>query len=386
MPARILVADDDQILQRLLLHTLKLEGYEVLTARDGDEALDIVNRERPDLVILDVMMPGLNGFELCQTLRQQPDTVTLPIIMLSGLSDVQEKVSGLRAGADEYLTKPIDLRELTARVDALLKRNRVLRQSGGQRAGRIIAVLGAKGGVGATTVSLNLAALLAKTGKPVIAAELRPDLGSFATQLKAGSPERGPERNLSGLLAFEAAAISEPLVASHLTSTTFGPRVLFGPQKLEEFGEVDPGRAGAILNRLISLGDYILVDLPSVTGSIHETVVKSSSFIVLVLEPEIAAVAAAAARLRQLLAWGAPSPMIKLLVVNRQGAMMLSLREVENRLERTIDAVAPPAAEALNIAVQSGNPLVIYQPEHVTSLNLADFVARLADKPVTLPR
>jgi DNA-binding response OmpR family regulator len=382
MTARILIADDDPILQRLLLHTLKLEGYDVLTARDGNEALEMVNRDRPDLVILDVMMPGLNGFELCQVLRQRPDTVTLPIIMLSGLSDVQEKVSGLRAGADEYLTKPIDLRELTARVDALLKRNRLLRQSAAPRAGRVISVLGVKGGVGATTITLNLAALLAKTGKQAIAAELRPDFGTFGAQLKMPAPER----NLAGLLAFEAPAISEPLVASHLTTTTFGPRVLFGPQKLEEFGELDPGRVGAVVGRLVSLADYVVVDLPHVAGPAHETVIKNSGFVVVLLEPEVSAVVAASVRLRQLAQWGATSQMIKLFVVNRLGAMMLSVREIENRLERTIDGVAPPAAEALNIAVQYGNPLVLYQPDHVTSLNLADFATRLAEKPVTLPR
>jgi DNA-binding response OmpR family regulator len=382
MTARIVVADDDPILQRLLLHTLKLEGYDVLLARDGNEALNTVVRERPDLVILDVMMPGLNGFELCQALRERPDTLTLPIIMLSGLSDVQEKVSGLRAGADEYLTKPIDLRELTARVDALLKRNRLLRQSAAPRAGRVISVLGAKGGVGTTTISLNLAALLAKTGKQVAAAEIRPDFGTFAAQLKMPAPER----NLAGLLAFEAPAISEPLVSSHLTTTSFGPRVLFGPQKLEEFCELEPGRIGAIVGRLVSLADYVVVDLPHVAGPVHETVVKNSGYVVLLLEPEVAAVAAAAMRLRQLAQWGVSGAMIKLLVVNRLGAMMLSLREIENRLERTIDGVAPPAAEALNIAVQYGSPLVLYQPDHVTSMNLADFVTRMTEKPVTLPK
>lgn len=382
MAARILIADDDQILQRLLLHTLKMEGYEVMTARDGNEALAAIDRDRPDLVILDVMMPGINGFELCQALRSRPETMTLPIIMLSGLADVQEKVSGLRAGADDYLTKPIDLRELSARVDALIKRNRLLRQSATPRTGRVISVIGAKGGVGTTTISLNLAALLANAGKQVVAAELRPDYGTFGVQLKMPAPER----TLAGLLAFEPAAISEPLVSSHLSTTTFGPRILFGPQKLEEFGELDPGRVGAIVGRLVSLADFIVVDLPPVGGPAHETVIKNSGFVVLLLEPEIASVAAAGMRLRQLVAWGATSPMIKLVVVNRQGAMMLSLREIENRLERTIDGVAPPAAEALNIAVQYGSPLVLYQPDHVTSQNLGDFASRLTEKPVTLPK
>jgi DNA-binding response OmpR family regulator len=382
MTARILVADDDSVLQRLLLHTLKLEGYEVLLANDGNTAWELVNRERPDLVVLDVMMPGINGFELCQMLRQRPEMVTLPIIMLSGLSDVQEKVRGLRAGADEYLTKPIDLRELTARVEALLMRNRLLRQSGAQRTGRLITIIGAKGGVGVTTITLNLAALLAKMGKQVVAAELRPDYGTFSAQLRMSNPER----NLSGLFNFEAAAISEPLVASHLQATDFGPRLLFGPQKTEEFGELDAGRAGAVINRLIGLADFVVADLPAIACPAHETIVKTSSHLILLLEPELASVAAAAVRLRQLEAWGATSPMIKLLVVNRQGALMLSLREIENRLERAVDGVAPPAAEVLNIAMQYGSPLVVYQPEHVTSMNLSDFAARLVEKPVSLPR
>jgi pilus assembly protein CpaE len=382
MPARILVADDDPVLQRLLLHTLKMEGYDVLTARDGNETLEVIARDRPDLVILDVMMPGYNGFELCQMLRQRPETVTLPIIMLSGLSDVQEKVSGLRAGADEYLTKPIDLRELTARVDALLKRNRVLRQSAAPRNGRLITVIGAKGGVGVTTVVLNLAALLAKSGKQVIAAELRPDYGTFGVQLRTPNISH----NLAGLLALEPAAISEPLVTSHLMATAFGPRVLFGPQKPEEAVELDAAHIGAIIGRLVIQADYVVVDLPPVAGPAHETVVKSSSAVVLLVEPEVTSVAAAAARLRQLEAWGVTGSTLKLLVVNRQGAMLLSLREMENRLGRAIDGVAPPAGEALNIAVQYGNPLVLYQPDHITSLNLGDFLARIMEKPVTLPR
>lgn len=106
----------------------------------------------------------------------------------------------------------------------------------------------------------------------------------------------------------------------------------------------------------------------------------------LLLEPEVSSVSAAAMRLRQLAAWGATSSLIKLLVVNRQGAMMLSLREMENRLGRTIDGVAPPASEVLNIAVQYGSPLVLYQPEHITSVNLNDFLTRIIEKPVTLPR
>jgi Flp pilus assembly CpaE family ATPase len=191
---------------------------------------------------------------------------------------------------------------------------------------------------------------------------------------------------LSELLAIEPVAITDAAVASHLIPTSFGPRILFGPQKLDEFRELDAGRIGAIVGRLVGQADYVVVDLPAQAGPAHETVVKNSSIVLLLLEPEMASVTAASMRLRQIEAWGVSNSMIKPLVVNRQGAMMLSLREMENRLGRAIDGVVPPATEALNIAVQYGNPLVLFQPDHVASLNLADLVTRLAEKPVTLPR
>ncbi len=129
MAARILVADDDATLQKLLFHSLQMEGYDVIAANDGEEALVMVEREQPDLVILDVMMPKLNGFDVCRALRSKPETATLPVIMLSGLSDVEEKVTGLHSGADEYVTKPIDFRELSAHVSVLLRRNELLRKT-----------------------------------------------------------------------------------------------------------------------------------------------------------------------------------------------------------------------------------------------------------------
>ena len=230
-----------------------------------------------------------------------------------------------------------------------------------------------------TTVVLNLAALLAKLGKQVIAVELHPDFSTFSGQLRTVTPAH----TLAETLAMEPALITETFVGSHLVATTFGPRILFGPQKLDEFGALDPTRIGVILGRLLPQADYIVVDLPAVTSPAHETVVKNSAIVVVVLEPEITSVSAASVRLQQLAAWGANDSAIKLLVVNRQGTMMLSRREIENRLSREIDGVAPPASESLNIAVQYGNPLVLYQPEHQTSINLADFVTRITKKPVS---
>ena len=104
MSARILVVDDEPSLLRLIAYVLETEGYETITASSGMEALDQVQTGQPDLVILDVMLPDISGIDVCQQLRDKPETALLPIIMLSARTQVPDKIRGLQAGADEYVT------------------------------------------------------------------------------------------------------------------------------------------------------------------------------------------------------------------------------------------------------------------------------------------
>lgn len=374
MGARILIADDDETIIRLLSRILSSEGYETLIARDGRAAFDMANREQPDLVILDVMMPELNGYQVCEALRAQPETAMLPVIMLSGLSDVQDKVSGLTSGADEYVTKPIDLRELAARVGGLLYRNRLLRESSKPKSGMIVSVWGAKGGVGVTTAALNIATILTQAGKTTIAGEMRADLGTFAMQLKMR-----PERNLGALMSAEPATITNQFVAALLATTPFNLRVLFGPQRLEEYAELDETMVGTLLSRLNQMADFIVLDVAAGISAAHQTIARASGRVLLLLEPEITAVAAGAARARQLLAWGVRPEALTCLLVNRQGTALLSLHEVENQLGQKVIGMVPAALETLAIATQYGMPLVLYQPNHATSLTYEDLVAATID-------
>jgi diguanylate cyclase (GGDEF)-like protein len=119
---RILIADDDPDILRFVEINLRLEGYELTTASDGVAALDKALAERPDLVLLDVMMPELDGFEVCSRLRKDPRTSNISIIMLTAKSMSADKVLGLTAGADDYILKPFDPLELVARVKSTLRR------------------------------------------------------------------------------------------------------------------------------------------------------------------------------------------------------------------------------------------------------------------------
>jgi two-component system phosphate regulon response regulator PhoB len=122
MNARILVVEDEAPLTELLRYNLAAEGYEVETAARGDDADTMLKEAAPDLVVLDWMLPGLSGIELCRRLRARPETRSLPIIMLTARGEESERVRGLATGADDYIVKPFSVPELLARIRALLRR------------------------------------------------------------------------------------------------------------------------------------------------------------------------------------------------------------------------------------------------------------------------
>ena len=119
MPTTVLIVEDDKNIQELLELYLKKEGYQTAIANDGTEGLSVFRALKPDLVLLDVMMPGMDGFAVCRAIRAEGDT---PVILLTAKSSLDDKVSGLRAGADDYITKPFEMQEVLARIEAVLRR------------------------------------------------------------------------------------------------------------------------------------------------------------------------------------------------------------------------------------------------------------------------
>jgi DNA-binding response OmpR family regulator len=119
---KILVVDDEAVLVETLAYNLEQAGYQVITAADGASALEAAHREKPDLIILDVMLPEMDGLEVCRQLRRESSTAITPILMLTAKGEEIDKVVGLEVGADDYVTKPFGRREILARVRALLRR------------------------------------------------------------------------------------------------------------------------------------------------------------------------------------------------------------------------------------------------------------------------
>ena len=122
MKETILIVEDEKDIIKMLEYNLNKEGFKTLSVRDGEDACDLVNRERPDLIILDLMLPGMDGLEVCKTLKSDTKTASIPVIMLTAKSQESDKIVGLELGADDYMTKPFSPRELIARIKAVLRR------------------------------------------------------------------------------------------------------------------------------------------------------------------------------------------------------------------------------------------------------------------------
>ena len=188
MSEKILIVDDDLDTLRLVGLMLQRQGYQISAATNGQQGLDKAFEEDPDLILLDLMMPDMDGYEVTRRLRQNPSTLSTPILMFTAKTQLDDKVAGFEVGANDYLTKPTHPSELQARVKTLLARagdkKNTASLGADENLGYVIGILGARGGLGVTTLAVNLAAgLLTKTKSEVIVAEMLPGQGALGLEM-----------------------------------------------------------------------------------------------------------------------------------------------------------------------------------------------------------
>lgn len=352
MPDKILIVDDDPLAVKLMRLALTAEGFEVTTALDAREGLLAVQAEQPDLILLDIMMPGVDGLEMCRQLRSRPQTANIPIIFLTAKIQLDDKIAGLQAGADDYITKPADPREVVARVKAVLAR---IRRVPATKQGWVISLIGAKGGVGTTTVAVNLGIALVRRKVPTILIDLHHHSGTVAWQLKL--PDRP---SLTELLAMEAYQIDSHQLSKKLFMHASGLAVLPSPPIGAGVIEIPPAHASAIVRSARPLAEVILLDLPHILSPGTKEVLALSDLALLVLAPQPTDVACAEQLKALLEDVGLTGDAVNLVVVNRTpAASTLSLPRIEQQLQKTSLGFVPPAAEELAYSYQQGVPLVL---------------------------
>jgi len=384
MPEKILIVDDDVQTLRLVGLMLERQGYKIIAANNGVQALRTAVAERPDIIILDVMMPDMDGYEVTRRLRKSPETADTPILMFTARSQVEDKVTGYEAGVDDYLTKPIHPAELTAHLRALISRRKgsgaYNAEQQAEKKGYQIGVVAAKGGLGVSTLTLNLAiAFQQKTKMEVIAAEMRPGQGTWSTEL--GNLQ---STGLSNLLRLHPSDINQAAVENELVRMPYGTRILmssFCCKDVELINNVE--QLEAVSCTLPALAKLVFLDIGTNYCPGFEQILSHCDEVIVVTEPFPSTVH----RTRQLiddlnpLGFGR-SKYLTVVNFNRVRAdIQISLLQMQEILGLPITQVIPPAPEVAYQAVMRNIPMIQVQIGSVLSQqfnNLADtFIPRV---------
>lgn len=365
MPEKILIVDDDIDSLKLIGLMLQRQGYEITAANAGGQAISKATAEKPDLIILDVMMPDMDGYEVCRHLRADPNTQDIPIIMFTAKTLVDDKVAGFEAGADDYLTKPTHPAELASRVKAILARN-VAQRGPTTDLGTAIAFLGAKGGVGTTTLATNTAIVLAPS-YPTILADFRLGQGSLAPSLGFTR-----QASLAHLASQSARDINKQMVENALTKHTTGLRLLFSSiRPAEAQVTVSPDTAAQIVQQLRSIASLVILDLGTGLTPVNYQILSDIDHLLLVVDPYRLTLNMARAVLTEVETLGLNRDRSSVVLLNRtQSSLQVPWQEAEQILGRDVIAIISPAPELAFQANESNFPIVLFQPNAIVSNQL----------------
>lgn len=382
MAEKILVVDDDLDTLRLVGLMLQRQGYEIVAANNGHQALAMAQNERPDLILLDVMMPDLDGVEVTRRLRMDPSTKDLPIIMFTAKTQMEDKLLGFEAGVDDYLTKPTQPRELFAHIKAVLARAGKSRPVTAALAERAfsIGVLSARGGLGVTTLVLNLGIALCGVNKrSVILTDFRPGQGTLGQDLGYSNCQ-----GLTRLLQRKPNEIDTRSIEAEFITHASGLRLLLSSSQPRDAQYMNAiASFEAIARRLVYMSRYVLFDLGPSLPPFSEKVLQQCDEIMVVTEPVPQTLWQTKALIDDLGTRGIGDGRIDIMLVNRvRSGVQLSWSQAQEQLGRPITAIFTPAPELAYQASLNHVPMMIQQPDSLT----AQQFTKLAEKVVQRSR
>jgi DNA-binding response OmpR family regulator len=383
MPEKILIIDDDLDTLRLVGMMLQKQGYQILAASNGKQGLDLALEEIPNLILLDVMMPQMDGYEVARHLRSNPKTVDIPILMFTAKSQLDDKVTGFEAGADDYLTKPTHPAELQAHVKALLTRSakgsKINPVTGPQQEpAYTIGVLSVRGGLGATTVAINLASSLERASKSVvIMAEFRPGQGTLVTDLNLGK-----EKGLSELLKMQPREITRDLIKERINKHQSGVKILCASAQPSEAVLTENIQGfQAILARMKFMAQFVVVDLGCGLPRLTQKLLPDLDEILVVTEPFDNPIAHTRALIDDLKKLGADNSQIRLCVNYRlRSELQLSVPQVQDKVNHGIGVTFTPAPELLMQAIRLQNTAYLVQTDSLTNQQYTGLATKVINR------
>jgi DNA-binding response OmpR family regulator len=380
MAEKILIIDDDLDTLKLVGLMLQKQGYQIIASNNGAQGITQAEKENPDLILLDVMMPEIDGYEVAKRLRANPLTINIPILMFTAKTQLDDKVSGFESGADDYLTKPTHPTELSAHVKALLARSNKGKGTTPlptERRAFTIGVTAARGGLGVTTVALNLGDSIRLTANAdAIVAELRPGMGTLGPDLGEPTPQA-----LRGLIHGKMANITRKNVREQLFLHGTGLRVMPGSVQPKDGLLLNALPAfESLVNRMSYLGRYLVLDLGPGLTPLAQKLLPGCDVVVVLVEPVTNSVAHTKALLADLDELGLGAQKILVVVVNRiRSDTSLNWEQVEEGLGNPLVVTITPAPELFHLAAHMKTTALAAGPDSLTAQQFSKLAAAVLE-------
>ena len=388
MSQKILIIDDDLDTLRLVGLMLQRQGYQISAATNGQQGLEKAFEEDPDLILLDVMMPDMDGYEVTRRLRQNPSTLQTPILMFTAKTQLDDKVVGFEVGANDYLTKPTHPSELQARVKTLLARVNSKKSATGslsdQNRGYVIGVLGARGGLGTTTMAVNVGAgLQTRTKSEVIVAEMLPGQGALALDVGVNY-----SKGLVDLLSLSKLSdITRDSVREVLVQHPAGVKLLLASDRPRDMHLINQtANYQTLVKKLSALARFVVLDLGVGIQPFAEKILPLCNEVLIVLEGVPNTIIHTKALIDDIAALGIPRKNIKVVLNNRiRSETQLASSQVQAQLEHEILSTLTPAPELFVQATRMQTPAILCQPDSLTARQVTKLVDFIAEREA-LPR
>ena len=376
--AHIVVVEDSEVTLFKLKSVLIRLGYTVTTFTNPLTALEWLEKpdEAPDLIMTDVMMPEMDGIAFVSKVRSIPKTAQTPIIMLTGQTEIETKIAGLQAGADDYLSKSVSPTELELRLKALLSRSETTEGSFSQAVARTISVFSLRGGVGKTTLSVNLSIALAQLrGIDVSLWDMALSGGHCASFLNLK-----PKNTLASVHDWPDESVDEEFLAQLLIKHELGIRLMPAPVSPAEAELVTPRTVDLAWSYLQGSSAYLVVDAGSQFSELVMTILERSDIILLVLAPEIASVKSAADALEIFEQLGYNLEKVLLVINNIFPTQWLVAKKIVPVLKNRTAYEVPYDSDGFVRAIITGEPLVSTAPKSEAGQAIISLADKLGQK------
>ena len=382
MAEKILIVDDDLDTLRLVGLMLQRQGYQIVAASSGKQGLEKAFSEKPDLVLLDIMMPEMDGYEVARQLRDNSITKNTPILMFTAKTQLDDKVAGFEVGADDYLTKPTHPTELQAHVKALLARAGRVPDDTKTRLhehhGYVIGLISARGGLGVSSLACNLAAsLFQETQADVVLAELTPGHGSMGLDLGITDCS-----GLVELLQLPPAEITRDKVADKLEPHVAGFKPLLASYDPKDFHLINQvNQYETLVARLATLGRFLVLDLGAGLPPFVQNLLPILNELIVVVEGAPNTLLHSRALIEDLIEMGLNKGHITVILNNRiRTESQMPWTEVQKQLDHPIALTLTPAPELFFQAIKMKMPAVLCQPESLTAKQFNKLIETITER------